>query len=217
MNKDESLQPTNLPVEPPAPSRTSPYDLLMRQSRKMGSFATRTYDITKEFLKTDVSQLHPDAVLFKYRQRNENQKDQKQDKPSVNSIVKYSHQVLAAAKAVLLPWDLFPDSVIVDRSKVTIIKQTFFWSSQTITIRVEDILNVTSSLGPLFGSITISSRVMNSTDHFEINYFLRKDAIYLKQIIQGYMIAIHSKVDTSKMGREELIDTLIQLGQDSRA
>lgn len=216
MNENESLQPTNLPVEPPVPNRTSPYELLMRQSRKMGSFATRTYDITKEFLKTDVSQLHPDAVLFKYRQRSDKPQVDKTNN-SINSVVKYSHQVLAAAKTVLLPWDLFRDSVIVDRSKVTIIKQTFFWTSETITIRIEDILNVTSSLGPLFGSITISSRVMNSTDHFEIDAFWRRDAIYLKQIIQGYMIALHSKVDTRSLNREELINTLIQFGRDSRA
>ncbi|HEY0965473.1 MAG TPA: hypothetical protein VGE13_03260 [Candidatus Saccharimonadales bacterium] len=214
MNEDESLKPTNIPVEPPSPSHVSPYELLLRQSRKMGSFATRTYDITKEFLKTDVTQLRPDAALFKYRQRGGKQTENDE---SINAIVKYSHQVLASARTVLLPWSPFPDSVIVDRSKVTIIKQTFFWSSETITIRIEDILNVTSTLGPLFGSITISSRVMNSTDHFEIDSFWRKDAIYLKQIIQGYMIALHSKVDTSRLSKDELVHTLLQLGRDSKA
>jgi len=210
MNEDESLQPTNVPVD--APHRASPYEMLIRQSRKMGHLATKTYDITKEFLKTDVAHLHPDSILFRNRQASH----QIEEESPINSIVKYSHQVLAAAKTVLLPWNLFPDSVIVDRSKVTIIKQTFFWSSETITIRIEDILNVTSALGPFFGSITVSVRIMNSTDHYEIDSFWRRDAVYLKQIIQGYMIAIHSRIDISGLNREELIDTLLKLGRDSK-
>lgn len=211
MDEDKSLRPNNVTIDPPG--RPSPYDLLLRQSRKMGSLATRTYDITKEFLKSDVSRLHPDAVLFKNKVT---ASPDKLKEDSINSIVKYSHQILAAARTVPMPWNLFPDSVIVDRSKVTIVKQTFFWSSETITIRIEDILNVTSSVGPFFGSITVSVRIMNSTDHYEIDSFWRKDAIYLKQIIQGYMIAQHSEIDTNSLERRELIDTLLKLGRDSR-
>lgn len=227
MDENESLQPTNVSVDPVR--RPSPYELLIRQSRKMGRFATRTYDVTKEFLKADITALHPDAILFKHREQTpkhdnddtvesggKEKESTLKSEGSVSDIVKYSQQVLAAARTVPLPWNLFPDSVIVDRSKITIIKQNFFWSSETITVRAEDILNVTSTLGPIFGSIVISTRIMNSTDHFEIDSFWRKDAIYMKQIIQGYMIAIHSKIDTATMERQKLIDTLLKLGRDSK-
>ncbi len=188
--------------------RPTPYELLLRQSRKMGQAATRTYDVTKEFLRQDVSTLRPDQLL-QWRSLNI------PSKANLKRIVTQSREVLAAGRTVILPNNLFPDTVVVDRTKITITKKTFFWSSQVISIRIEDVLNVATSVGPLFGSLTVSSRIMNSTDHFEINYFWRKDAIRLKGIIQGYMIAQHNNIETSHLPKEELIETLEELGRDS--
>ncbi|HEY1085361.1 MAG TPA: hypothetical protein VGE34_01380 [Candidatus Saccharimonadales bacterium] len=217
MNDEESLPPT-ISVDSPAspqesPVKSNPYELLIRQSRKMGGLATRTYDITKEFLKKDVTTLNPsnpDTILFGKRLK------QKTDERSdIRSLVRRSHEVLASVRTVILPVNLFPDTITVDRTKITIHKRTFFWSAQVISIRIEDILNVACSVGPLFGSLTISSRVMNSTDHFEINYFWRKDALYMKQLIQGYFIAQHDAIETGQLSRQELIETLLELGSDS--
>jgi hypothetical protein len=226
----------------------------MRQSRKMGSLAARTYDVTKEFLKQDVTALHPDRILFgktrsepaepagvpnksasqtnnadsstedDMEEARREESDREQDETDtetldaekkLHKIVQESHQILAGAQTVILPTNLFPDSVVVDRTKITITKRNFFWSADVISIRIEDVLNVATSTGPLFGSLTVSSRVMNSTDHYEINYFWRKDAVYLKQIIQGYMIAQHNKIKTSHLSRQELISTLLELGRDT--
>jgi len=243
--------------------KPSPYELLLRQSRKMGGLATRTYDVTKEFLKQDVSSIHPDKLIFGAQQRRDqserplqddsdrtsdeqddqkitNDKNQKGKPGSVEArtsegiredeerstktldprdglqkIIRKSHQLLAGSQTVILPMNLFPDSVTVDRTKVTITKRAFFWNSSVISIRIEDVLNVACSTGPIFGSLIISSRVMNSTDHYEIDYFWRKDAIYLKQLIQGYVIAQHNRIETSHLKRDELIHTLLDLGNDS--
>jgi hypothetical protein len=252
MDEEESLNPTSITDDTPSRKPTA-YDLLMRQSRKMGGLATRTYDVTKEFLKQDVSTLHPDRILFgssAFRQLRDKRKDkdvgtQSNDtsqvvpgsvearasegireaderdaktldpRESLRHIVKKSHQILAGAQTVILPMNLFPDTVVVDRTKVTITKRTFFWTASVISIRIEDVLNVACSTGPIFGSLIISSRVMNSTDHYEIDYFWRKDALYLKQIIQGYVIAQHNRIETSHLERKDLINTLLELGSDS--
>lgn len=251
MDEDKTL--TQAPVTDDfRPDKPSPYELLMRQSRKLGGVATRTYDVTKEFLKQDVSTLHPDKILFgmhpaKRTRPKESDKDdgkaleskpgkvgstatrasegireeQERDtrtldpRDGLRKIVRKSHQLLASAQTVILPVNLFPDSVTVDRTKVTITKRTFFWSSSVISIRIEDVLNIACSTGPIFGSLTISSRVMNSTDHYEIDYFWRKDALYLKQLIQGYVIAQHNQIETSHLDRRELVRTLLDLGNDS--
>jgi hypothetical protein len=197
---------------------STPYELLMRQSRKLGSLAARTVGHTKVFLKKDITELRPvrpESILF----------GRKSD-PSLNGVsvkevddtraaVSKSHEILAGARTIPLPINLFPDSIIVDRTKVTITRRTFFWTSQVITTRIEDILAVTSNFGPIFGSLVISTRVMNSTDHYEVNYFWRKDAEYIKQIIQGYVIAQHNSIQTKHMDRGELVDTLLELGRDS--
>ena len=252
MDEDKTL--TQAPITDDLQKRVSPYDMLMRQSRKMGGVATRTYDVTKEFLKQDVSTLHPDKILFGIKAVSKSTLDKRpavdsekterthpatktdmnQAPPSegirenqerdmhtldpregLRKIVRKSHQLLASAQTVILPINLFPDRVTIDRTKVTITKRTFFWSSSVISIRIEDVLNVACSTGPIFGSLTVSSRVMNSTDHYEIDYFWRKDALYMKQVIQGYVIAQHNQIETSHLKRDELIKTLLDLGNDS--
>lgn len=238
MDDEKSLN--QAPLSDDFRAKPSPYELLMRQSRKMGSLATRTYDVTKEFLQQDVSVLHPDKILFGastgrnlrssgseepgsvaakttegIRENQERAAKTLDPRESLRKIVRKSHQLLASAQTVILPVNLFPDSVTVDRTKVTITKRTFFWSSSVISIRIEDVLNIACSTGPIFGSLIISSRVMNSTDHYEIDYFWRKDAIYLKELIQGYVIAQHNQIETSHLSREELIKTLLDLGNDS--
>ncbi len=129
----------------------------------------------------------------------------------LEKIIHQSHEVLAQASTVF-PVTLFPDTVVVDRTKVTIIKRDFFWSSDTMTFRIEDVLNAEVTVGPLFGSLIIASRVMSTTDHFRIDHFWRKDAIYLKRLIQGYVIAQHNKIDVAHLSTEELVKTLSGLG-----
>lgn len=218
MEEQDSLQPNTLSDDNTPPARLTPYELLMRQSRKMGGVATRTYDVTKEFLKRDVSSIRPkgpDSILFGKKADSSSHSVSAKEAKAIRNVVKRSHEVLAGAKTVPLPVNLFPDSIIVDRTKVTITRRNFFWVSQVITTRIEDILAVTSNMGPLFGSLLIATRVMNSTDHYEINFFWRKDAEYLKQIIQGYVIAQHNSIETKHLSRDELVDTLLELGRDS--
>lgn len=218
MNEQDSVQPTTLPVEDQQPPRLTAYELLMRQSRKMGGVATRTVDLTRDFLKKDVNTIRPsrpEAILFGKKADKSSHSVSTKEAKAIRSIVQRSHEVLAGARTIPLPINLFPDSIIVDRTKVTITRRTFFWTSQVITTRIEDILAVTSNLGPLFGSLLISTRVMNSTDHYDVNYFWRKDAEYIKQIIQGYVIAQHNSIETKHLDRKELVDTLLELGRDS--
>lgn len=156
----------------------------------------------------------------RYEARKEKKKAAKEGEteidPSQNlrKIIAQSHEVLASANTVF-PVTLFPDTVFVDRTKVTIIRRDFFWSSDTMSIRIEDVLNVSATLGPLFGSLTIVSRVMSTVDHFQINHFWRSDAIHLKHIIQGYVIAQHNKIDVAHLPKDELKKTLVEIGHDS--
>lgn len=132
----------------------------------------------------------------------------------LKKMVKRSHQVLANVRTVF-PLTLFPDSIVVDRSKISIIKRNFFWSSNVISFQVEDVLNVSSGVGPFFGSLTIASRVMSTVDHFTINYLWRNDAIFMKRLIQGHIIAKNNKLETDKLTRKEMIEMLCELGGDA--
>jgi hypothetical protein len=134
-------------------------------------------------------------------------------------------QALGSSKGVLIrattvfPLTLFPDTIAVDRSKVTITRRNFFWSGEVASLAIEDIFNVSASVGPFFGKLTITTRFSGSDqpsdELFEVNHFWREDALRLKRIIQGYLIALKKKVDTSVLSDKELTDSLDELGKAS--
>jgi hypothetical protein len=176
------------------------YTTLMRQSKKLGRTATQTLGDAKQGARQILGQRGKRASITGL------------DMMELKKVVAHSREVLANAKTVL-PF-LFPHEVILDRTKISIIRRNFFWSSDVVSVRIEDTLNVSASVGPLFGSITVTSRVMSSVDHFTIERFWRADAIKLKQIIQGYLIARQNGIRTDHLSCSELVGTLHELGRD---
>jgi hypothetical protein len=189
------------------------YRPLARRSHKLGRVATQAF--------RDIGRLlHPPllvpqtGLLEKLREVAMNASHQDRSIVELQNKVRQSHQVLAIVRTVF-PLTLFPDSVVVDRTKVTIIHRTFFWSAETISFQIEDILNVSASVGPFFGSLTVASRVMSTIDHFQVHHLWRHDAIVLKHIIQGYIIAKNNKMNTDHLSPGELVALLSELGIDS--
>lgn len=129
----------------------------------------------------------------------------------LREAIKGSQQVLATASTTLT---LFPDTVTVDRAKLTVTRRTFLQSAEVMSMRIEDILNVTATVGPFFGTIKVISRVLNTEKPYAIGRFTRKDAIRLKRITQGYVIALQRNIDCSSLGTRELTKLLDQLGED---
>ncbi|MCA9341704.1 hypothetical protein KC952_04210 [Candidatus Saccharibacteria bacterium] len=189
--------------------RVTTYNVLMQQSRKLGKIATHAVTLTKQFLRTETSALHPDTLLFGFSP------NQPSEASRLSSFTERTHEVLASVKTFPLPQNIFPDTIILDRAKLTITTRSFFWDHKTISVHIEDILNVECSTGPFFGSITVSIRIMNSTDHYTIDCLWKRDAIYLKNIIEGCMIAHRNNLETSNMDSTTLRDALLELGKDS--
>lgn len=215
MNDDEQLIETKDPSNPLANSRPSAYDLLVRQSKKLGSVATRAIHGAREILTKEIPMPSAEQFLGNFPHRSELKKQQElENADKLKKVVKRSHEILGSANTVF-PVTLFPDTIIVDRTKLSIIQRDFFWTSNTISFQIEDILNVSCGIGPMFGSLTIASRVMSTVDHFRVNYLWRKDAIFLKHLIQGHVIAKQSKLETDHLTREEMVETLCELGMDA--
>lgn len=179
---------------------------------KIGRVAIGTASNVRSFLQRDVSLPRP-RIPFANDQRTP--KEQVSDEIThLKHMVEHSHEIICDKRTVF-PFTLFPDEIILDRTKVTIIKRSFFWSSDVLSFRIEDVLNVSASYGPFFGSVTITSRVMSTVDHYEIDRFWRNDAIHLKHMIQGFVIAKHSEINLDELTIPEIIDTLDELGRDT--
>lgn len=142
------------------------------------------------------------------------EEEEKQDEvEKLQDLVDNAHEVLARATTAF-PFTLFPDTIIVDRNTVSIIKKYFFLSSQVETIKVEDILKVSSGAGPILGSVSIAL-VMQPDNATTVKNFWRGDAIYLKKVLQGYIVALHNDVDCNKLEKDELLEMIIPLGTDT--
>ena len=167
MKDEESIETSNL-LESVPPTRPSTYDLLVRQSKKLGSVATKAFTDLKHLLNQDI--VIPPAEDIMSNLALMRHKKTLQDASDLRKVVQKSSQVLASARTVF-PMTPFPHSIIIDRSKVTIIKRDFFWTARVISIQIEDILNVESGVGPFFGSLTVASRVMSWSTIFRLTTF----------------------------------------------
>lgn len=135
-----------------------------------------------------------------------------QAEKELGEAISGSQQALATAQTVF-PFTLFPDSVIVDREKITVAHRIFFRVAEVMSIRVEDILNVTADVGPFFGSVKISTRFFDPDKPYAVNFLWRSDALRIKRIMQGYIIAIQKKIDVTALSTPELSSLLDELGK----
>lgn len=135
-----------------------------------------------------------------------------QSREELSQAIQGSGEVIASATTALR---LFPDTYTLDRAKITVTRREFFRTAEVVSIRIEDILNVTAQVGPLLGSLKVTSRIMSMDKPYEIHGFWRNDAIRLKRITQGYVIALQRQIDCSTIPAKELAAKLEQLGEDN--
>jgi hypothetical protein len=157
--------------------------------------------------KPDPYQVSPPA-----QSQNQRNLSAEKSRAELHEAIEGSNQVLASATTVLA---IFPDTMIVDRAKVTIIKRQFFRMAEVMSIRIEDVLNATSTVGPFLGTVSITSRVLNDEQTASIGKFWRSDAKRLKRVLQGYVIALERGIDCSQLETEELSVMLEKLGADN--
>jgi hypothetical protein len=123
-----------------------------------------------------------------------------------------AHDVLSRAKTVF-PLTLIPDTVTIDRTKLTIARRDFFKIAEVMSIQIEDILNIVANVGPFFGSLQITTRFFDPDKPYIIQHLWREDALKMKRILQGYIIARREGVDCSSLTTPELARELDELGK----
>lgn len=122
-----------------------------------------------------------------------------------------AHEVLFSADTVF-PFTLFPDTVTLDREKITIAKRFFFRAAKVTSSRIKDIQGVELVVGPFFGSVKISSRFFED-DHTTVTFLSRRNAIKLAKLIRGGVIAAQEEIDTRKVPKRDLVLLLEDLGK----
>ncbi|HYH74677.1 MAG TPA: hypothetical protein VD735_01825 [Candidatus Saccharimonadales bacterium] len=147
---------------------------------------------------------------YQQQQHDQRQYHQQQQQHLV-TMVNNAQEVLFKADTVF-PFTLFPDTITIDREKVTVTRRSFFKVGEVLSIHMDDILSVTADVGPFFGSVKIMIRFVNNQQPDPINYLKRKDVLRIKCLMQGYIIARQQGVDCGHMPKEQLVKMLQNLG-----
>lgn len=135
-------------------------------------------------------------------------------KQAINKIVGLAHEPIFQATTVF-PFTLFPDTVTIDRTKLTVTHRVFFKVAEIVGINIEDILNVTPNVGPFFGSILVHTRFFDPDKPYAVNYLKREDALKIDRIMHGYSIALEKGIDASSVPTKELAEMLDKLGHEA--
>jgi hypothetical protein len=138
------------------------------------------------------------------------QTDREQSRQELKEAVHESNDVLATA----VSFGLFPDTLTLDRIQITVQRRLFLRLGDITSMRIEDVLNVVASVGPIFGRLQFFSRTA-SIEPCTINYLWRADALRMKRIAQGYVVAIQRGIDCKSLSTSELVKLLDQLDMPS--
>jgi len=131
----------------------------------------------------------------------------------LNELVHESQTVILNISAFPL-FDIFPDRLIVDESKVNIIYR-YFWGSETIdSVLIENISDVTIEAGLLLATL----RITNSSNVrfpviMTISNLRKHDAFRARRIIQGLISAHKHGINLSQYSISEVKDYLEKLGE----
>lgn len=136
------------------------------------------------------------------------------DDPSSKKLIDVTlgaHDELLRVNTIF-PFTLFPDTVVIDREKLTIANRFFFRVAKINSVPIEDILSVEADVGPFFGSVYINSKYFVANPR-SVKFLRRNDAIKIQRLVQGYIIAHEKKIDCLSIDKQQLEILLYDLGQ----
>lgn len=136
---------------------------------------------------------------------------------TVNQILQRSQNVLLYISAVF-PLDPFPDTLIVDQSKITILHRNFIGFEHIHSILIEDVTDVTVDTGPFFATIYITdSNNPRFPKIISVSHLKRRDARRARNIIQGLLAAKREGVEfVEGMDLSQITQSIERIGKSNR-
>ena len=130
----------------------------------------------------------------------------------LNQLVKKSRTILYRISSVF-PFDFFPDTLIIDETKVEIRQRIFFMFEKVSPILISDIKTVTVSCGPIFASLVIELVGQQQDNPDPINYLWRWEARRACRIILGLITCFQEGIDLGQLANDNVIERLVIIGR----
>lgn len=126
-------------------------------------------------------------------------------------VTEKAHDVLFEAETVF-PFTLFPDTITLDKEKLSVASRSFFRTAKIITVPLTSLISAEASVGPFFGSVQMTSKYFVNSSH-SVHFLWRNDATQIHRLLQGFIIAQEKGIDVSDIDTEDLRTLLHDLGQ----
>lgn len=145
------------------------------------------------------------------------QKDAEKSVARLDKLAEVSDFILYRAKTAN-PLDPFPDEIIIDSHKISVIHNIFFASARVHSILITDVSDVFIDTGIFFAKLSIVDRWF-AENTVRVEYLSKDDAMKIRRIVQGLVVAKKHGVDVPKLkdeiSEDEIIEKVEKLGQTS--
>lgn len=114
--------------------------------------------------------------------------------------------------STVFPFTFFVNDIIIDPYKVSVIFREFFWSEHIHSIMVKDILDVVVETSIFFATIKFVDQGYTENS-VNITYLKKDDALKVRKVVQGLVIAHRQAVDLSVLSPGHIKDKSEELGK----
>ena len=130
------------------------------------------------------------------------------DKNKLDELIKKSNRSIINISSVF-PWNLFPNTIDVEESRITFIFRQLF-SSQSHSVDIKDISNVFIESGFIFATLRIVTRTFIQND-IKIEFLKKKEAYQTRDIIEGLRTFTQNDINSSNYEIGDLVNKLKEL------
>lgn len=129
----------------------------------------------------------------------------------LNVLAKTVEKPLMQISSVF-PFDLFPNSIVVDKKKVDIIHRYFFWSKRVFTIFIHDVRTVRVDNGPFFANVSFEVKGFEQNPE-PVPYIKKSEAEKLRKLVIGLCAADSENIDIENIPDERAKNKLKKIGK----
>jgi hypothetical protein len=134
-----------------------------------------------------------------------------EDTEKINTLVGKSQRIIMRTSSVF-PFEIFPDSIIVDENKLTIVQRIFFSSHFIYTVLIKDILSVSVTTSPFFSTFTLEVTGLETNPN-PVHFLKRAEAAKLRRVVMGLISCAKEGIDLSKIPDNEITRKVEDIGK----
>lgn len=153
-----------------------------------------------------------DQIIFHPQKETTKQSNQQQNSRlnNLGSIVQEIKEPLVIIETTF-PFDLFPDKVVVDQERASIITKDIFGTEKIDSVLIANITDVEIRSGPFFSELSVIDKNIPNLP-FRVNYLKKDEAFRIRRVIEGLMIAKQRNLDLSGLNKDQIVKMMEELG-----